>query len=185
MSLSYISVFNNSWKPAKIAAYSVFFFRLSKSGKKNFRVCWSGPERHIFVSPVDWFRWSLIRSEWRAYFENQSIILNQCSVSSKRLFDHPHKDFCRSLRPWGDGRWNDLVFHNGLFQSKTDCLTPSEWCLTRIVKQKHEYEHMCPKLTRIAELVLAMAWKGGLQSKNRLEKPSKKRYFGRNDALNS
>jgi hypothetical protein len=35
-----------------------------------------------------------------------------------------------------------------------DCLTPSEWCLTRIVKQKHEYEHMCPKLTRLAELVL-------------------------------
>ena len=98
-----------------------FFFRLSKSGKKKFRVCWSGPERHIFVSPVDWFRWSLIRSEWRAYFENQSIILNQCSVSSNRLFDHPHKDFCRSLRPWGDGRWNDLVFHNRLFQSKTDC----------------------------------------------------------------
>ena len=35
-----------------------------------------------------------------------------------------------------------------------DCLTPSEWYLTRIVKQKHEYEHMCPKLTRLAELVL-------------------------------
>lgn len=37
-----------------------------------------------------------------------------------------------------------------------DCLTPSEWCLTRIVKQKHEYEHMCPKLTRLAELVLTI-----------------------------
>jgi hypothetical protein len=37
-----------------------------------------------------------------------------------------------------------------------DCLTPSEWCLTRIVKQKHEYEHMCPKSTRLAELVLTI-----------------------------
>jgi hypothetical protein len=37
-----------------------------------------------------------------------------------------------------------------------DCLTPSEWCLTRIVKQKHEYEHICPKLTRLAELVLTI-----------------------------
>jgi hypothetical protein len=67
-----------------------------------------------------------------------------------------------------------------------DCLTPSEWCLTRIVKQKH----MCPKLTRLAELVLTIpvsnAWtERGLQSKNyknRLEKPSKKRYVGRIDA---
>ena len=25
-----------------------------------------------------------------------------------------------------------------------------------LVKQKHEYEHMCPKLTRIAELVLTI-----------------------------
>jgi hypothetical protein len=75
-----------------------------------------------------------------------------------------------------------------------DCLIPSEWCLTRIVKQKHEYEHMCPKLTRLAELVLMIpvsnAWpeKGASKVKhykNRLEKPSKKRYVRRIDALNS
>ena len=103
------SLFNNSRKLAKIVPYSVFFSGYRNRVKKNYSACWSGQERHIFVSPVDWFRWSLIRSEWCTYFENQSINLNQCSVSSNRLFYHPHNDFCWSLRPWGDGTWNDLV----------------------------------------------------------------------------
>jgi hypothetical protein len=72
-----------------------------------------------------------------------------------------------------------------------DCLTPSEWCLTTIVKQKHKYEHMCPKL---AELVLTIlvsnAWPERGASKVKIIKTDlrnrlKKRYVGRIDALNS
>jgi len=59
--------------------------------------------------------------------------------------------------------WNLLKYHllrrkvPSVENLKADGLTLTEWCLTKIIECKHEFYHMCPKLTKVVEIVLTVS----------------------------
>ena len=61
--------------------------------------------------------------------------------------------------------------HNNIMEQK---ITPTEWCLCRIVRQKHDYMELYPNLTKIIEMILFIpvgnAWPERGASKVRLVK---------------
>lgn len=69
---------------------------------------------------------------------------------------------------------------------KADGLTVTECCLTKIIEYKHEFDHMCPKLAKVVEIVLTVpvsnAWPERVASKVKLVKTNLRNKL-KNDKL--
>ena len=80
-----------------------------------------------------------------------------------------------------------LKFHMLKWRNEIDeADSPTEWCLLKIMTMKFEFQQLCPNLTRIAEIVLALpvsnAWPERGASKVKLIKTSSRNLL-KNDML--